>query len=211
MGRGWFGESYRHYLAAKGYFVARNKAKWLTVYHGTQRKNLDSIREKGLDPRGPGFSGAQVPIVALTPSLSTAVAHAERGPETKGLDGQSDPVVLKVKITPEEAREGYATTNIESRGDYKDDFEGYVRDEKLKRLKKAIPSKFYTYEFGIPKNISSERISVVNFEEAKHKALKKYRKIDSYALMPKNAKKSEYLPQSVDISVWKRKIKGDIE
>ena len=58
---GWQGESYRHYLAAKGissrsYFVKRGDAELLTVYHGTSEVAAKKIRSEGIkgEDRGDG-------------------------------------------------------------------------------------------------------------------------------------------------------------
>jgi len=83
--------------------VPLDQAKYVTLYHGTSKKNIPRIMEKGLIPSGELAKGYSY----LTPSKSAAIMHARAGPEGDGSYIHSrieqgelieDPTILKITV-----------------------------------------------------------------------------------------------------------------
>jgi hypothetical protein len=107
---GWKGESYRHYLAAKGmttkrYFVPRSEAKFLSLYHGTTKEALPKILTEGLVPQEGGVRGTRG-YVHITPNMMIAKQHAG-GSEQKFSD-------LLYKEVEKNAKEGHPLRGVSS-------------------------------------------------------------------------------------------------
>jgi len=166
--KGWYGQSHRHYLAAKGirtnyYSVPLRDAKFITLYHGTTKKNAEKILKEGLKP----YKGS----VHLTPSKSAAIMHAEVGPEKdRSMEdftwvhsvpdedrNKENAVVLKVTIPKEDLKDEYSPVGLKPLPSDKNEWSNLDRWYEVEYKKPVSPEKIEKVDIGELKKVALRR------------------------------------------------------
>lgn len=140
--------------------IPLEKAKYITLYHGTSKRNIPNIMKEGLQPSAELFS-SRIPYISLTPNIHVAVRHAIIGPEKEFTQRQfaterwlekpsaqfyeKDPAVLKVTLPIEK-----------------------IEDNKI------VPPIREDYEYRVHQTIEPKFIKPVSFKKLTLKAIRRH-------------------------------------